>query len=107
MVLFTCNKKYCEQTIQRLESQDIPYLLQPAGQQNLNVYFGRRECLEAIRLIVTRPLNELTPEEDFILGAMTKSVRFARKSTLIFRWSVVTKPILLVDRSNFVAIKSA
>ena len=31
---------------------------------------GRRECLEAIRLIVTRPLNELTPEEDFILGAM-------------------------------------
>ena len=70
MVLFTCNKKYCEQTIQRLESQDIPYLLQPAGQQNLNVYFGRRECLEAIRLIVTRPLNELTPEEDFILGAM-------------------------------------
>ena len=70
MVLFTCNKKYSELTIQRLESQGIPYLLQPAGQQNLNVYFGRRECLEAIRLIVTRPLNQLTPEEDFILGAM-------------------------------------
>jgi len=71
MVLFTCNKKYSEQTIKRLESQGIPYLLQPAGQQNLNVYFGRRECLEAIRLIVTRPLNQLTPEEDFILGTST------------------------------------
>jgi len=70
MVLFTCNKKYGEQTVERLESQGIPYVLQPAGQQNLNVYFGRRECLEAIRLIVTRPLNQLTPEEDFILGAM-------------------------------------
>ncbi len=70
MVLFTCNKKYSEQTIKRLESQGIPYLLQPAGQQNLNVYFGRRECLEAIRLFVTRPLHQLTPEEDFILGAM-------------------------------------
>ena len=70
MVLFTCNKKYSELATQRLESQGIPYLLQPAGQQNLNVYFGRRECLEAIRLIVTRPLNQLTPEEDFILGAM-------------------------------------
>ena len=31
MVLFTCNKKYSEQTIKRLESQGIPYLLQPAG----------------------------------------------------------------------------
>ena len=70
MVLFTCNKKYGEQAVSRLESQGIPYILQPAGQQNLNVYFGRRECMEAIRLIVTRPLNQLTPEEDFILGAM-------------------------------------
>lgn len=70
MVLFTCNKKYKELATQRLERQGIPYLLQPAGQQNLNVYFGRRECLEAIKLIVTRPLNLLTPEEDFILGAM-------------------------------------
>ena len=70
MVLFTCKKKYGKLAVERLESQGIPYVLQPAGQQNLNVYFGRRECLEAIRLIVTRPLNQLTPEEDFILGAM-------------------------------------
>ncbi|MCR5471631.1 MAG: DUF2023 family protein [Prevotella sp.] len=70
MVLFTCDKRYGDQTIERLESQGIPYVLQPAGQKNLNVYFGRRECLEAIRIIVTRPLNQLTPEEDFILGTM-------------------------------------
>ena len=55
---------------ERLRHQNIPYILQPAGKNTLNLYFGRRECLEAIRLIVTRPLNELTPEEDFILGAM-------------------------------------
>ena len=67
MVLFTCNKKYGKLAVERLESQGIPYVLQSAGQQNLNVYFRRRECLEAI---VTRPLNQLTPEEDFILGAM-------------------------------------
>ena len=51
MVLFTCNKKYGEQAVSRLESQGIPYILQPAGRQNLNVYFGRRECMEAIRLM--------------------------------------------------------
>lgn len=48
MVLFTCNKKYGEQIAGRLESKGIPYVLQPAGQQNLNFYFGRRECLETL-----------------------------------------------------------
>jgi hypothetical protein len=70
MVLFTCPKKYEEYATQRLQSQNIEYVLQPAGKNNLNLYFGRKECLDAIRLIVTRPLNELTPEEDFILGTM-------------------------------------
>jgi hypothetical protein len=41
MVLFTCKKKYGQLAVDRLESQGIPYVLQPAGQQNLNVYFGR------------------------------------------------------------------
>ena len=70
MVLFTMNKRYEQFATERLKHQDIPYVLQPAGYNTVNLYFGRRECLEAIRLIVTRPLNELTPEEDFILGAM-------------------------------------
>ena len=70
MILFTCNKKYETMTIERLESQGIPYLVQPAGARNTNVYFGRKECLDAIQLIITRPLNMISPEEDFILGAM-------------------------------------
>lgn len=70
MVLFTCHKRYEAFARQRLEHMVIPYLVQPAGKQNLNLYFGRSECLDAIRLIVNRPLNGLTPEEDFILGAV-------------------------------------
>ena len=70
MILFTCNRRYEQQACKRLMSQSIDYVVQPAGSDNVNVYFGRRECLDAIRLFVTRPLHELTPEEDFILGAM-------------------------------------
>lgn len=70
MILFTMNKRYEQFAIQRLERQNIPYVLQPAGKNTLNLYFGKKECLDAIRLIATRPLNELTSEEDFILGAM-------------------------------------
>ena len=69
-ILFTCNRRFEAFATNRLCRQSIDYVVQPAGKENVNVYFGRKECLDAIRLFVTRPLNELTPEEDFILGAM-------------------------------------
>lgn len=70
MVLFTFNKRYEQMALARLEHQGISYIVQPVGNDRLNLFFGRKECLDAIRLMVTRPLNQLTPEEDFILGAM-------------------------------------
>ncbi len=70
MVLFTFNKKYESFAITRLEHQNISYIVQPVGNERLNLFFGKRECLDAIRLMVTKPLNQLSPEEDFILGAM-------------------------------------
>ena len=70
MVLFTFNKKYEDFALDRLRRQNIDYIIQPVGNSRLNLFFGKRECMEAIRLMVTRPLNKLTPEEDFILGAL-------------------------------------
>lgn len=70
MVLYTVNRKYEEFAIARLKSQKIGYLIQPVDQHKINLFFGRPECFHAIRCMVTRSLNQLTPEEDFILGAM-------------------------------------
>lgn len=70
MVLYTVNRKYEAFAIARLESQHIDYLVQPVDSQKINLFFGKPECIHAIRCMVTRPLNKLTPEEDFILGAM-------------------------------------
>lgn len=70
MVLFTFNKKYESFAITRLQHQNISYIVQPVGNDRLNLFFGKQECLDAIRLMVTKPLNQLSPEEDFILGAM-------------------------------------
>lgn len=70
MVLFTFNKRYESFAITRLEHQNISYIVQPVGNDRLNLFFGKRECLDAIRLMVTKPLSQLSPEEDFILGAM-------------------------------------
>ena len=70
MVLYTFNQKYEQEVRRRLEHQGIAYIIMPVGNDRLNLFFGREECLSAIRMMVSRPLNELTPEEDFILGAM-------------------------------------
>lgn len=70
MVLYTTNKKYEDFVVNRLKSQHIRFVIQPVDGERINLFFGKAECIEAIRLMVTRPLNMLTPEEDFILGAM-------------------------------------
>ena len=71
MVLYTFNKKYEALAVNRLKSQNINYILQPTENgRTVNMFFGKNECLDAIRLIVNRPLCQLTPEEDFILGTM-------------------------------------
>ena len=70
MVLFTFNKRYEQFAVTRLQHQNISYVIQPVGNDRLNLFFGKKECLDAIRLMITKPLCQLTPEEDFILGAM-------------------------------------
>ena len=70
MVLYTTNRKYESFAVARLTSQHIAYCVQPVDNRRVNLFFGRPECINAIRFMATRPLNELTPEEDFILGAM-------------------------------------
>ena len=70
LILYTLNEQYVPLACERLERQRIPYLIPRAGRSNINIYFGQPECLETIRGFVSRPLNRLTPEEDFILGAL-------------------------------------
>lgn len=70
MVLFTFNKRYEQFAVTRLQHQNVSYVIQPVGNDRLNLFFGKKECLDAIRLMITKPLCQLTPEEDFILGAM-------------------------------------
>lgn len=70
LILFTCHQMYEGQVIQKLESQHIAYLRQKAGKRTVNLFFGRPECIQTIRFLADKPLYSLTPEEDFILGAL-------------------------------------
>lgn len=70
MVLFTFNKRYEEDAVRRLRHQHIDYFIQAVGNDRLNLFFGKKECLDAMRLMADKPLCDLTPEEDFILGTL-------------------------------------
>lgn len=70
MALFTTSRRHRDFVTERLESQGLDYVIQDVNEHNMNVYFGAKECIEAIRIIIDRPLHEISPEADFMLGAM-------------------------------------
>lgn len=70
LVLCTMSGDCARLLIDRLESQHIDYVEQPAGADKVNLYFGRQQCLDVVRHFIAKPLHRLTPEEDFMLGVM-------------------------------------
>lgn len=70
LVLCTLCPTCAEIVKERLESQGIEYLIQQAGTRNVNLFFGDRACLDAVCSFIHKPLNLLTPEEDYMLGTM-------------------------------------
>lgn len=87
MVLFTVNNRYVDEAVRRLLYENITFELQEVGNGRTNVFFGRQECIEVIRRMITRPLQQLSPEEDFILGTLlgydicVQCERFCKRTT--------------------------
>ena len=70
LILCTLCKTYADIITKRLQKQGIEYIIQTVGDRKVNLYFGKRACLDAVSNFIHKPLNLLTPEEDFMLGAM-------------------------------------
>lgn len=71
MILCTLPADKEEIVKQKLERNNICYMIQKLKNGNINVFFGKKECLVvAEHLCVNKSLNELSPEEDFMLGVL-------------------------------------
>lgn len=70
MVLCTLPDSCMELAKKKLEKNAIDYMIRSIGNQRFNIFFGERVCLDVVDRFGDKPLNQLTPEEDFILGAM-------------------------------------
>lgn len=72
LVLYTLSEEYLPLALNKLDHREIEYFVQPVPNKgSVNIFFGRSECLKTLRkFLKERPLNSLSPEEDFILGAL-------------------------------------
>ncbi|MBP1677961.1 MAG: hypothetical protein H6Q20_2520 [Bacteroidetes bacterium] len=70
LVLHTLNAVYRDEAENKLKAQHIDYFIQEVTSSKINLFFGDKNCVNVVREIITKKLNELSPEEDFILGTM-------------------------------------
>ncbi|MDR2887245.1 MAG: DUF2023 family protein [Bacteroidales bacterium] len=56
--------------VAKLETNRMAYLVCPVNSHKINIFFGDRICIDVLRGFCSKPLNRLSPEEDFMLGAI-------------------------------------
>lgn len=70
LCLYTGANEQLEKIKKALDNQNINYLICRLPNDKMNVFFGMQACLEIIRQFSCSELNNITVEEDFILGMM-------------------------------------
>lgn len=56
--------------VEQLDGGSIYHYRQQISLEKVNLFFGRSALVKTAQQIVTKPLNILSPEEDFILGTL-------------------------------------
>ncbi len=70
LILITEPAKHLEQIKKRLITEKISFVIQKLSSSKINVFFGASDCILVVRSFGTKKLNELSPEQDFMLGIM-------------------------------------
>lgn len=70
LILTTEKSSYKGPISERLEHENIDYFIQDVTKDKINVFFGAKDCVDVIKAFGKKKLNELSPEQDFILGIM-------------------------------------
>lgn len=70
LFLMTVSRRELDLALGKIKAQGIDHFVQEMNAPKANLFFGRPAFVAAARSFVTRPLNELTAEEDFMLGTL-------------------------------------
>jgi len=70
LVLHTCPSHELQKSVSRLDRDRIPYLVSRVNESKTNIFFGEQVCINVITHFSSLKLNELSDQEDFILGTL-------------------------------------
>lgn len=70
LFLMTLSRDELALVLARLEREGITHFVQEVSPAKANLFFGRGPHVAVAQAIVTRPLNALSAEEDFMLGTL-------------------------------------
>ncbi|ACK51580.1 conserved hypothetical protein [Methylocella silvestris BL2] len=70
LFLLTVNRKELELALAKLDTRGIHHFVQELSPFKANLFFGRSAFVAVASSLVTRPLNALSAEEDFMLGTL-------------------------------------
>jgi hypothetical protein len=70
LILMTISRRELGMALGKLEGLGIPHFVQEVSPFKVNLFFGRPAFVAVAQSFVTRPLNALTAEEDFMLGTL-------------------------------------
>ena len=70
MALYTLRTSEVGFATKKISMSGLKFLVSPVSEDTANLFFGSEACLNVVNQICTRPLNQLSPEEDFMIGAM-------------------------------------
>lgn len=68
--LCTLQSDFRDRAVGKLETNRMDYFICPINNEKFNIFFGEKVCIEVIRSFCNKPLNKLSPQEDFMLGAI-------------------------------------
>ena len=69
-VLHTLHSSYQENAENLLIKHEIDYVIHRISEKKVNIFFGNKSCVDTLLQFGTLHLNELSDEQDFILGIM-------------------------------------
>ncbi len=70
LALITEPKEKQSNILKRLQKENIPYLIQDVDTDKINVFFGKKACVDVVSTFINTRLNYISAEQDFILGIM-------------------------------------